>query len=66
MKTSLTLDDDLLAVASELTGLTDVSTVVHAGLNALIVRESGRYFSASGGHQPKLKPDRPRRWRNPR
>ena len=65
-RTTLIIDDELLEVAPELTGLNEVSAVVHAGLNALIVRESARHLSASGGSQPKLKPDRPRRLRNPR
>ena len=66
MKTTLILDDDLLEVARELTGLTDVSALVHEGLNALIVRESARHLSGAGGSQPKLTPDRPRRLRGPR
>jgi Bacterial antitoxin of type II TA system, VapB len=65
METTLILDDDLLMVARELTGLTDVSALVHEGLNALIVRESARHLSAPGS-QPKLAPDRPRRLRGPR
>ena len=66
MKTTLTLDSELLKMAHELTGLTDVSAVVHAGLKALIARESGRQLAAAGESQPRLNPDRPRRSRNPR
>ena len=66
MKTTLTLDPELLTMAHELTGLTDVSAVVHAGLKALIARESGRQLAAAGESQPRLNPDRPRRSRNPR
>ena len=66
MKTTLTLDGDLLQMARELTGLEDESALVHAGLKALIARESGKQLSSSGETQPRLTPDRPRRPRSPR
>jgi len=62
----LTLDAELLKMAHELTGLEDASAVVHAGLKALIARESERQLTTVGESQPRLKPDRPRRLRSPR
>jgi Arc/MetJ family transcription regulator len=56
MRTTLTLDDELLAKALELTGVPDRSTVLHEGLKALIQRESARRLSKLGGTQPRLAP----------
>lgn len=53
MRTTLILNDDLIARAMELTGLTEKTAVVHAGLEALIRRESARRLAALGGTDPK-------------
>ena len=66
MKTTLTLDADLLKMAQDLTGLDDADAVIHAALKSLIARESGKQLEASGETQPRLKPDRPRRSRERR
>ncbi len=66
MKTMLTLDGELLKMAQDLTGLTDANEIVHAGLKALIARESGKQLSTAGETQPRLTPDRPRRSRERR
>ncbi len=66
MKTMLTLDGELLKMAQDLTGLTDANAIVHAGLKALIARESGKQLSTAGETQPRLTPDRPRRSRERR
>jgi len=42
MRTTLVLNDTLLREAQRLTGLGEKTAVVHAGLEALIVRESAR------------------------
>ena len=44
MRTTLILDDTLIAEARRLTGLTEKTAIVHAGLQALISRESARRF----------------------
>lgn len=56
MRTTLTLDDDLLAKAQALTGLTEKSALVREALQALIQRESARRLALLGGSEPQLKP----------
>lgn len=56
MRTTVTLDDELVAKAIKLTGARDRSTVLHAGLKALIERESARRLAKLGGTQPRLEP----------
>ena len=53
MRTTLILNDELLAKAMELTGMTEKTAVVHAGLRLLIARESARRLAALGGSDPK-------------
>jgi Arc/MetJ family transcription regulator len=54
MRTTIALDDELVAQAQEYTGLKEKSTLVHEALKALIARESGRRLALLGGSQPKL------------
>ncbi|MEO6410347.1 MAG: type II toxin-antitoxin system VapB family antitoxin [Burkholderiaceae bacterium] len=54
MRTTINLDDDLLAKADQLAGPLDRSTLVHEGLKALIERESARRLARLGGTQPAL------------
>jgi len=54
MRTTLILDDDLLREAQRLSGLSEKTAVVHAGLEALIARESARRLAALGGTQKGL------------
>ncbi|MDP8959211.1 MAG: type II toxin-antitoxin system VapB family antitoxin [Actinomycetota bacterium] len=56
MRTTLNLDDDLLREAQRLTGLKEKTAVVHAGLEALISRESAKRLAALGGSEPDLQP----------
>ena len=65
MRTTLSLDDALLAKARELTGLTEKSALVREGLKALIERESARRLARLGGSEPDLRPI-PRRRAAPR
>lgn len=55
MRTTLIIDDELLAKAQELSGLREKTAVLHAGLQALIARESARRLAALGGTEPALK-----------
>ena len=55
MRTTLNIDDELLARVSRLTGSTDRSAIVRQGLQALIERESARRLAKLGGTQPALK-----------
>ena len=54
MKTTMILDDTLVRRALELTGLREKTAVVHAGLEALIARESSRRLARLGGSMPHL------------
>lgn len=48
------IDDTLLKRALALTGLREKTAVVHAGLEALIARESARRLAKLGGTMPDL------------
>ena len=54
MRTTLVLDDELLARARELTGLHEKSALVREALKALIERESARRLARLGGSEPDL------------
>jgi hypothetical protein len=56
MKSTLNIDDDLLARARELTGVQEKTALVRRGLEALIALESSRRLAALAGSQKKLKP----------
>ncbi len=53
MRTTINLDDDLLAQASELTGITQRSALVRDGLETLIRVESAKRLAALGGSDPE-------------
>jgi Arc/MetJ family transcription regulator len=55
MRTTLNIDDDLLARAGEFTGETDKTALVRMGLQALIEREAARRLAALGGSMPTLR-----------
>ncbi len=55
MRTTINFDDELLAKATRLAGPLDRSALVHAGLKALIERESAKRLARLGGTQPHLK-----------
>ena len=55
MRTTLILDDDLVARARGVTGVQEKTALVHEGLRALIARESARKLAALGGSEPRLR-----------
>jgi len=55
MKTTLILDDHLMAEAMRQTGVTAKTAVVRLGLEALIQREAARRLASLGGAMPGLK-----------
>ena len=65
MRTTLIIDDALLARAQELSGLQEKTAVLHAGLQALIARENARRLAALGGTERRLRAV-PRRRTRPR
>ncbi len=52
MRTTLIIDDELLSKAQRLSGLKEKTAVVHAGLEALIARESARRLAHLGCTEP--------------
>jgi Arc/MetJ family transcription regulator len=54
MRTTLAIDDTLLAKAQAATGLTEKSALVREALKALIERESARRLARLGGTEPDL------------
>jgi Arc/MetJ family transcription regulator len=54
MRTTITLDDELLAKAQEYTGLKEKSAVVREALKALVEREAARRLALLGGTEPDL------------
>ncbi|MGA3310848.1 MAG: type II toxin-antitoxin system VapB family antitoxin [Xanthobacteraceae bacterium] len=61
MRTTLALDDELLARAQEFTGLKEKSALVREALKALIEREAARRLARLGGSEPGLVAPRRRR-----
>ena len=55
MRTTINLDDELLAEALRITGTTERTAVIHEGLRALIERESARRLARLGGSEPDLR-----------
>ena len=54
MRTTLALDDDLVAEAERLTGTTQKTVLVRMALRALIERESAQRLARLGGSEPAL------------
>jgi Arc/MetJ family transcription regulator len=55
MRTTLNLDDALLAEAKRLSGLEERTALIHEGLRALIARESARRLARLGGSERRVK-----------
>lgn len=55
MRTTIALDDDLIRVAQEYTGVEEKTALVREALKALIERESARRLASLGGSMPGLK-----------
>jgi Arc/MetJ family transcription regulator len=53
MRTTLNLDEALLAEASDYAGLTEKTALLHEGLRALIQREAAARLAALGGRDHK-------------
>lgn len=56
MRTTVSLDDELVERAQEYTGLREKSALLREALEALVQREAARRLAAMGGDSPKLKP----------
>ncbi len=53
MRTTVTIDDDLLERAAELTGMTERTALLRQGLETLIRVESAKRLAALGGSDAK-------------
>ena len=60
MRTTVNLDDELLAKAELVSGIRERAALVNEGIRALIERESARRLARLGGSQPQLEPVRRR------
>jgi Arc/MetJ family transcription regulator len=56
MRTTVTLDDELLATAQEFTGVAEKSALIREALKALVQREAARRLALLGGTEPDAKP----------
>ena len=61
MRTTVILDDDLVAKAREYTGINEKTRLIHLGLEALIQREAALRLAALGGTARSAKAGRRRR-----
>ena len=55
MRTTISLDDELVAKAREMTGLTEIAAIVREGVKALVAREGARRLILLGGSDPNAK-----------
>ncbi|UVI36060.1 type II toxin-antitoxin system VapB family antitoxin [Brevibacterium spongiae] len=52
MRTTVTVDDELIAKATELSGITERSALIREALKTLVRVESSRRLAALGGTDP--------------
>jgi Arc/MetJ family transcription regulator len=52
MRTTITLDDELLAKASEYSGISERAALLHEGLKLIVQREAARRLILLGGSDP--------------
>ena len=53
MRTTVTLDEEIVAKAAKLTGIEEHSSLVRAALEALVRVENGRLLVTLGGSEPQ-------------
>jgi Arc/MetJ family transcription regulator len=56
MRTTINVDEGLLAEAQRLTGQSERTVLIREGLKALIERESARRLARLGGSEPDARP----------
>ncbi len=61
MRTTVTLDDELLDKARSYTGIQETSALVQQALINLVQREAAKRLAKLGGSSPKLQPASRRR-----
>jgi metal-responsive CopG/Arc/MetJ family transcriptional regulator len=65
MRTTVTLDDDLLRRAEQLCDIPERSRLLREALQALVERESARRLARLGGSEPQLEAPPRRRAEDP-
>ncbi|MEO8602075.1 MAG: type II toxin-antitoxin system VapB family antitoxin [bacterium] len=55
MRTTLNIDDKLLEKARQLSGISEKTALLHAGLESLIAHASAKRLAALGGSEPQLR-----------
>ncbi len=66
MRTTLNLDDELLAEASRSTGIEEKTGLIHHALRTVIRLEAGRRLARMGGSMPEAKAAPRRRYGLPK
>jgi Arc/MetJ family transcription regulator len=56
MRTTITLDDDLVEKARFYTGIKETPALIREALRALVQREAARRLARLGGSEPQLRP----------
>ena len=56
MRTTLNIDDEMLEKAARLTGVTEKTSLVRLGLQALVAVESSKRLARLGGSETGLRP----------
>jgi Arc/MetJ family transcription regulator len=62
MRTTITIDDELLADAQEMTGIEEKSALVNEALKRMIQREAAMRLARLGGSDPNATAAPRRRW----
>ena len=62
MRTTVTIDDELLAKAQEMTGIEEKSALVNEALKRMVQREAAMRLARLGGSDPDAKAPPRRRW----
>ncbi len=65
MRTTVTLDDELLADAEKYTGIKERTALVNAGLKSLVEHEAARRLARLGGTEPQFRAPPRRRFGKP-
>lgn len=52
MRTTITIDDELIAKAQKYTGISEKSALINIALKALVEREAARRLAKLGGTEP--------------
>jgi hypothetical protein len=55
MRTTLNIENDLIEMASKLTGIKEKTSLVKLGLEALIAKESSKRLAKLGGSEKDIK-----------